>query len=83
MNFEIVHISRGDITLKSGDKNVRVLGDALISSIPNEPSYVVYLNSLDGLNSASNSHLNRAEKQKIVSVIRKHFHERGSIVDFE
>lgn len=46
MNFEVIHVSRGDIQFKSGDKLVRILGEVLIASAPTEPSYVIYLNSL-------------------------------------
>jgi len=83
MNFGVVHVSRGDIRLKSEDKIVRVLGEALIASAPTEPSYVVYLNSLNNWEVPANVALNETEKQEVVSAIRKYFQNRGSIVEFE
>lgn len=83
MNFEVVHVSRGDIRLKSEDKLVRVLGEALISSAPTEPSYVIYLNSLNNWEVPPNVALTETEKQEVVSAIRKHFQDRGSAVEFE
>jgi hypothetical protein len=83
MNFEVVHVSRGDMRLKSEGKRVRVLGEALIASAPTEPSYVVYLNSLNNWEVPPDVALSENERQEIVSAIQKHFHDRGSIVDFE
>jgi hypothetical protein len=83
MNFGVVHVSRGDIRLKSEDKIVRVLGEALIASAPTEPSYVVYLNSLNNWEVPANVALNETEKQEVVSAIRKYFQNRDSIVEFE
>lgn len=83
MNFEVVHVSRGDIRLKLEDKIVRVLGEALIASPPTEPSYVVYLNSLNNWEVPSNVALNETEKQEVVSAIRTYFQERGSVVEFD
>ncbi|MEW7848897.1 Imm74 family immunity protein [Massilia aurea] len=83
MNFEVVHVSRGDIRLKSGDKLVRVLGEALIASAPTEPSYVIYLNSMNNWELASDVALTETEKQEVISAIRKHFQDRGSVVEFE
>jgi hypothetical protein len=83
MNFEVVHVSRGDIRLKSEDRLVRVLGEALIASAPTEPSYVIYLNSLNNWEVPAGIALTEIEKQEVVSAIRKHFQDRGSIVDFE
>lgn len=83
MNFEVIHVSRGDIKLKSEDKRVRVLGEALISSAPSEPSYVIYLNSLNNWEVPPDVALTENEKQDVVNAIRKHFHDRGSIVEFE
>jgi hypothetical protein len=83
MNFEVVHVSRGDIRLKSEDKLVRVLGEALIASAPTEPSYVIYLNSLNNWEVPPDVALTETEKQEVVSAIRKHFQDRGSVVEFE
>jgi hypothetical protein len=83
MNFEVVHVSRGDIRLKSEDKLVRVLGEALIASAPTEPSYVIYLNSLNNWEVPPDVALIETEKQEVVSAIRKHFQDRGSVVEFE
>lgn len=83
MNIEVVHVSRGDIRLKSEEKLVRVLGEALIASAPTEPSYVIYLNSLNNWEVPPDVALTETEKQQVVSAIRKHFHDRGSVVEFE
>lgn len=83
MKFEVVHVSRGDMRLKSEDKLVRVLGEALIASTPTEPSYVIYLNSLNNWEVPADVALTEAEKQEVVSAIRKHFQDRGSVVEFE
>lgn len=83
MNFEVVYVSRGDIRLKREDKIVRVLGEALIASTPTEPSYVVYLNSLNNWEVPPNVALNETEKQEVVSAIRTYFQDRGSVVEFE
>lgn len=83
MNFEVIHVSRGDIKLRTENKTVRVLGEALISSTPTEPSYVIYLNSLDKWEAPLNGSLNEAEKREVISAIQKYFHDRGSVVEFE
>jgi hypothetical protein len=83
MNFEVVHVSRGDIRLKNKDKQVRVLGEALIASAPTDPSYVIYLNSLNYWEVPSGVLLTETEKQEVVSAIRKHFQGRDSVVEFE
>lgn len=83
MSFEVVHVSRGDIWLKSEEKLVRVLGEALIASAPTEPSYVIYLNSLNNWEVPPDVALTEVEKQEVVSAIRKHFQDRGSAVEFE
>lgn len=83
MNFEVVHVSRGDIRLKCEDKLVRVLGEALIASTPSEPSYVIYLNSLNNWETPSDVALTETERQEVISAIRKHFQDRGSVVEFE
>lgn len=83
MNFEVVHVSRGDVRLKSEDKLVRLLGEALISSSPTNPSYVIYLNSLNNWEVPPNVVLTEAERQNVVSAIRKYFEDRGSVVEFE
>lgn len=73
MSFEVVHISRGDMRLKSEDKHIRVLGEALIASAPSEPSYVIYLNSLTNWEVPSDVALTKNEKQDVVNAIQKHF----------
>ena len=83
MKFNVIHISRGDILLKTKDKYVRVSGEALIASAPTDPSYVVYLNSSNNWENPPDLALTKAEKQDVVSAIRKHFEDRGSVVDFE
>lgn len=83
MSFEVVHVSRGDIRLKREEKLVRVLGEALIASAPTEPNYVIYLNSLNNWEVPPDVALTEVEKQEVVSAIRKHFQDRGSVVEFE
>ena len=83
MNFEVIHVSRGDIRLKNKDKYVRVLGEALIASTPTDPSYVIYLNSLNNWEVPAEVAITDIEKQDIISAIREHFENLGSIVDFE
>ena len=83
MNVEVIHVSRGDIWLKSEYKHVRVLGEALIASVPTEPSYVVYLNSLNNWEMPSDVPLTETEKQDVISAIQKHFEDRGSLVEFK
>jgi hypothetical protein len=83
MNFEVIYVSRGDIRLKSEDKHVRVLGEALIASAPTEPSYVIYLNSLNNWEVPPNVALTEIEKQDVVNSIRKYFQDRGSLIEFE
>lgn len=83
MTFEVLHVSRGDIRLKSEDKRVRVLGEALIASAPTEPSYVIYLSSLNNLEVPPGVALTETEKQEVVNAIRKHFKDRDSAVEFE
>jgi CO dehydrogenase/acetyl-CoA synthase gamma subunit (corrinoid Fe-S protein) len=83
MNFEVIHVSRGDIRLKCEDKLVRVLGEALIASTPTEPSYVIYLNSLNKWETLPDVALTETERQDVISAIRKHFRDRGSVVEFE
>lgn len=83
MNFEVVHVSRGDIRLKNKDKSVRVLGEALIASTPTDPSYVIYLNSLNNWEVPAEVAITDTEKQDIISAIREYFENLGSIVDFE
>ena len=83
MKFEVTHVSRGDILLKSADKLVRVLDKALIASTQTEPSHVIYLNSLNYWEIPPEITLTETEKQEVVSAVRKHFQDRGSFVDFE
>ena len=83
MDFEVTYVSRGDVRLKSKDKHVRILGEALIASAPSEPSYVIYLNSLHNWEVSPNVALTETEKQEVVSAIRKHFQDRDSVVEFE
>lgn len=83
MKFEVVQVSRGDIWLKCDNKHVRVLGEALMASVPTEPSYVIYLNSLNNWEVPLGVALTETEKQDVVSAIRKHFQDRGSVIEFE
>lgn len=83
MNFEVTYVSRGNILLKSGDKHVRVLGEGLIASAPTELSYVVYLNSLNNWEAQPDVALTETEKREVVSAIRKHFQDCGSVIEFE
>lgn len=83
MNFEVVHVSRGAIQLKNEEKRVRVLGEALIASAPTEPSYVIYLSSLNNLEVPPGVSLTETEKQEVVNAIPTHFKDRDSVVEFE
>jgi len=83
MIFEVTHVSRGDIRLKNEDKYVRALGEALIATVPTDPSYVIYLNSLNNWETPPNVTLTETEKQEVVNAIRKYFHDRGMVIDFE
>ena len=83
MNFEVVSVSRGDVRLKNGEKRARVLGEALITAAPTEPSYVIYLNSLYNWEVPPGIPLTESEKQAFVDAIRKYFQSRASIVEFE
>ena len=83
MKLEVVHVSRGDIRLKSDDKIVRVLGEALLASMPTEPSYIVYLNSLKNWEEPPQVALTKTEKEEVVIAIRKYFQARSSLVEFE
>jgi hypothetical protein len=83
MNFQVVHVSRGDIRLKSKDKQVRVLGEALITSTPTDPSYIIYLNSLNSWEVPFGVLLTETEKQEVVSAIQKYFQDRDSVIELE
>lgn len=83
MNFEVVHVSRGDIRLKNDDKQVRVLGEALMASAPTDPSYVIYLNSVNNWEVPPDVALTEVEKQDVISAIRKYFQDRGSVIELE
>lgn len=83
MKFEIVRISRGDIRLKSGDRYVRALGEALIASAPSEPSYVVYLNSLNKWDIPAGVTLTKTEKMKVIDAIKEYFQNHGSLIEFD
>lgn len=83
MNFEVVQVSRGDIRLKNDDKCVRILGEALIASTPDELSYVIYLNSLNNWEVPPGVALTETEKKEVVDAIQKYFQDRGALVEFE
>lgn len=83
MNFEVVHVSRGAIQLKNEEKRVRVLGEALIASAPTEPSYVIYLSSLNNLEVPPGVALTETERQEVINAIRTHFKDRNSVVEYD
>lgn len=83
MNFEATHVSRGDIRLKSEGKHVRILGEALVAPTPNEPIYVIYLNSLKNWEVPPDVALTETEKHDVVDAIRKHFQDCGSVIELE
>lgn len=83
MNFEVVHVSRGEIRLKNENNFVRVLGEALIASTPTDPSYVVYLNSLNNWEMPTGAALIDKERKSVIEAIFKHFEDLGSMVEFE
>ncbi len=73
MNFKVTHVSRVDIRFKSEGKHVRVLWEALLASAPNEPSYVIYLNSLNNWELPPNVALTETEKQDVLAQFEKIF----------
>lgn len=82
MNFEVIHVSRGDIRLKIDNKHLRVLGEALIASASTDPSYVIYLNSLNNWSIPQDVPLTECERKDVISAIKKYFDDRGSLVEF-
>ena len=83
MNFHVIHVSRGDMMLKSEGKYIRVLGEALVASAPTERSQVIYLDSLNKWEAPADVSLTETEKQHVLKAIRKYFQDRGSIIEFE
>lgn len=83
MKFEVVNVSRGDVRLQRDDRQLRVLGEALLASRPDEPSFVIYLNSLVSYEVPSGLALSRSEKQLVMRAIRQYFQSFGSVVEFE
>lgn len=59
--------------MQKEDKHVRVQGEALIASTPTEPGYVIYLDTLRAWEAAPEVALTEAEKQEVVSAIKKTF----------
>lgn len=82
MNFAVVNVSRGDIRLTSDWRLVRVLGEALMPTASTDPSYVIFLNSLHHWQVPLDIALTEAEKRDVVKAIQKHFHDRGSVIEF-
>lgn len=83
MNFEVIHVSRGHMILRSEEKRLRVLGEALIASAPADPSYIIYLNSFHNWEVPPDVALTEIEKLEVINEIQKYFDERGSVVEFE
>lgn len=76
MKFEVVDVSRGDIRLKSEGRFVRVLGEAMLASTPTDPSYIIYLSSLNNCDEPPSVALTKAETQDIIRAIHIHFQGR-------
>ncbi len=69
MAFEVARISRGDICLKDGVDEVRVLGEGLIHADKKHPNFVVYLNSFLMLDADGREKITESDKKaEIIAV---------------
>jgi len=83
MSFEVVRISRGDICLKDGGDEVRVLGEGLIRADENAPSFVVYLNSFLMLDADGWDKITESDKNaEIIASINSYFKKKHMVLDF-
>ncbi|WP_322053120.1 Imm74 family immunity protein [Paraburkholderia bannensis] len=77
-------VSRGDIHLTDGPQKARVLGEGLPSSKPEDPTFVVYLNSINEIESnGQTAAVSEAVRQEIIDAIKRYFSGRRMNVDFE
>ncbi len=84
MSFVVTDVSRGDIHLSDGPRKARVQGEGLLVSKPADPAFVVYLNTINGLESEGKKEsLSDADRQQIIEAIKAYFSGRGMVVDFE
>ncbi|WP_414447861.1 Imm74 family immunity protein [Burkholderia sp. 22PA0099] len=84
MSFVVTHVSRGDILLSKGSQQARVLGEGLLVSKPGDPAFVVYLNSINEVESdGKKAPVSEAVRQEIVEAIKGYFAGKGMGVDFE
>ncbi|MBU9319521.1 Imm74 family immunity protein [Burkholderia gladioli] len=84
MSFVVTDVSRGDIHLSDGSRKARVQGEGLLVSKPADPAFVVYLNTINELESERKKEsLSDADRQQIIEAIKAYFSGRGMVVDFE
>ncbi|WP_186029994.1 Imm74 family immunity protein [Burkholderia gladioli] len=84
MSFVVTGVSRGDIHLSDGSRKARVQGEGLPVSKPADPAFVVYLNTINELESEGKREpVSEAERQRIIEAIKTYFSVRGMVVDFE
>jgi immunity protein 74 of polymorphic toxin system len=84
MPFEVVNVSRGDIDLKDGGDEVRLLGEGLVPANESAPGFLVYLNSFLILGVDGWDKITDNDKQtEIIASIKSYFSERHRVVDFE
>jgi len=84
MSYVVTQVSRGDIHLTDGISAVRVLGEGLLPPTPQDPSFVVYLNSFEAKD--ANGVLlpmDDGTRKDVIEAIQDHFAKQGSVVDFE
>ncbi|MGZ7173579.1 Imm74 family immunity protein [Burkholderia gladioli] len=83
MSFVVTDVSRGDIHLSDGSRKARVQGEGLLVSKPADPAFVVYLNTINELESEGKREpVSEAERQRIIEAIKMYFSVRGMVVDF-
>ncbi|WP_230943161.1 Imm74 family immunity protein [Burkholderia vietnamiensis] len=76
-------LSRGDIHLSEGPRKARVQGEGLLVSKPGDPSFVVYLNTINELESEGRKEpVSDADRQQIIEAIKAYFSGCGMVVDF-
>ncbi|HDR9251706.1 Imm74 family immunity protein [Burkholderia vietnamiensis] len=84
MSFVVTDVSRGDIHLSDGSRKARVQGDGLLVSKPADPAFVVYLNTINELESEGKKEpVSDADRQQIIEAIKAYFSGHGMVVDFE
>ncbi|NIF68800.1 hypothetical protein F3J16_01115 [Burkholderia sp. Ap-962] len=84
MTFTVTRVSRGEILLNDDAWNVRVSGEGLLPSKPGEPSFVVYLDSMNDIDMQGKSApASDAVRHEIIESIRLYFSTRGMQVVFE